>query len=126
MAEHGSFTKRRIDAMGPGETLWDDDITGLGIRCRAGGAKSFCLKYRIAGRQRWITIGPFGSPWTITLARKRARQLLGEVAEGKDPAERLKADKRIGTVAELCAQYRDAIPKMPTRRGRLKAQNTLS
>jgi integrase len=126
MPEHGSFTKRRIDAMKSGDTLWDNDVTGLGIRCRAGGAKSFCLKYRIGGRQRWITIGGFGSPWTVVLARKRARKLLGEVVDGKDPAERIKADKRAGTVAELCVQYREAIPKMPTRRGRLKARNTLS
>jgi integrase len=125
MAEHGSFTKRRIDAMKAGETLWDDDVTGLGIRCRAGGARSFCLKYRVGGRQRWITIGGFGSPWTVDLARKRARKLLGEVADGKDPAERIRAEKRAGTIAELCTQYQEAIPKMPTRRGRLKARNTL-
>src|SRR4029453_16812853 len=105
MAEHGALTKRRIDAMRPNETLWDfgskGTVKGLGIRCRKGGSKTFCLKYRVAGRQRWVTIGTFGSPWTLELARNKAKKLLGEVAEGRDPAERMLADKRAVTLRDL-------------------------
>lgn len=129
MAEHGSFTKRRIDAMQPGNTIWDDDskeaVKGLGIRCRDGGTKTFCLKYRVAGRQRWLTIGKFGSPWTVKTARNRAEKLLGEVADGRDPAEGILAEKRAGTMADLCKDYREAIKTLPTRRGRLKSPGTL-
>lgn len=130
MAEHGAFTKRRIDAMQPSETLWDGDgkeaVKGLGIRCREGGTKTFCLKYRVAGRQRWLTLGKFGSPLTVVTARRKARKLLGEVADGRDPAEGILAEKRAGTVEDLCKLYREAIKAMPTRRGRLKAPGTLA
>jgi integrase len=129
MAEHGTLTKRRIDAMQPGETLWDsgnEAVGGLGIRCRAGGGKSFCLKYRVAGRQRWLTLGKFGSPWTVKLARNKATRLLGDVAAGHDPAEGILEDKRAATVEDLCRRYREAIKTMPTRRGRLKAAGTLA
>jgi integrase len=125
MAEHGNFTKRKIDGMKAGDVLWDDDVTGLGIRCRSGGARSFCLKYRAAGRQRLLTIGRFGSPWTVALARSRAKILLGDVEKGHDPAEGILAEKRAGTIADLCKQYREAIPTLPTRRGGLKAASTL-
>lgn len=129
MAEHGTFTKRRIDAMPPGETLWDgggkEAVIGLGIRCREGGTKTFVLKYRVAGRQRWLTLGKFGSPFTVDMARKRARKLLGEVADGRDPAEGILAEKRAGTLEDLCKLYREAIKTMPTRRGRLKSEGTL-
>src|SRR5262245_13263303 len=113
MAEHGTFTKRRIEAMAPGETLWDagskETVKGLGIRCRDGGTKTFCLKYRVTGRQRWLTLGKFGSPWTVEMARKEAKRRQGEVAAGRDPAEGILAVKRAGTVASLCEQYREAI-----------------
>src|SRR5262249_54258655 len=83
MAEHGTFTKRRIEAMQAGTTLWDagskETVKGLGIRCRDGGTKTFCLKYRVTGRQRWLTLGKFGSPWTVDMARKEAKRRQGEV-----------------------------------------------
>jgi integrase len=72
-----------------------------------------------------LTLGRFGSPWTITTAQKQAKILLGEVHQGRDPAEGILAEKRAGTMADLCKQYREAIPNLPTRRGRLKAASTL-
>jgi integrase len=44
---------------------------------------------------------------------------------GHDPAEGILAEKRAGTMADLCKQYREAIPTLPTRRGRVKAASTL-
>jgi len=38
------------------------------------------------GRQRWLTIGLHGAPWTPDTARDEARRLLGEVVKGHDPA----------------------------------------
>ena len=101
-------------------------MRGLGIRCREGGAKTFCLKYRVGGRQRWLTLGKFGSPLTVDTARNKAKKLLGEVADGRDPAEGILAEKRAGTLEDLCKVYREAIKTMPTRRGRLKAPGTLA
>ncbi|MBI1384755.1 MAG: tyrosine-type recombinase/integrase [Rhizobiales bacterium] len=46
----------------------------------------FFVRYRVAGRQRYVTIGRFG-PLTVADARKAAVRLLGQVAEGRDPAD---------------------------------------
>ena len=42
---------------------------------------------------RKVTIGPYGSPWTVETARKEAKRILGLVAAGQDPAG-AKAEKR--------------------------------
>jgi hypothetical protein len=49
------------------------------LRCRPGGSKTYFLKVRIGNRQRWLTIGRHGAPWTPETARKEALRLLGEV-----------------------------------------------
>ena len=63
------------------------------------------LKYRIAGRPRWYTIGRHGSPWTPDSARKEALRLLGDVAHGIDPAEKRAADRKTINFAELGELY---------------------
>ena len=80
------LTKRSVDTAEAGNTLWDDRIPGFGLRVSKGGAKSYILKYRRGGAQRWLTIGRHGAPWTPDTARKEARRLLGCIAEGRDPA----------------------------------------
>ena len=80
------ITKRTVDALKPGTIAWDEELAGFGIRCQEK-AKSYVLKYRFRGKQRWLTIGKHGAPWTPIKARDRARSLLGMVADGIDPAE---------------------------------------
>src|SRR5262245_53852084 len=46
----------------------------------------YLLRYRFDGRQRFLTIGRHGSPWTPETARTEARRLLGLVASRNDPA----------------------------------------
>lgn len=41
------------------------------------------LKYRLFGRQRFFTIRPHESPWTLEKARREAKRLLGLVAGGR-------------------------------------------
>jgi hypothetical protein len=60
-------------------------VQGFGVR-RQQGAASYMFKYPAARRQRFVTIGKHGK-WTPELARKKAKQLQGHVAEGKDPAD---------------------------------------
>ncbi len=83
------ITKRVVDgldAVGRDEIVWDAELPGFGVRARQGGGKYYLLKYRSGGRQRWYTIGRHGAPWTPEQARKAALRILGEVANGKDPA----------------------------------------
>ena len=88
------------DGKGRERTLWDagdGSVKGFGLRVTAAGNKSFIHMYRAgkgrAAPLRKVTIGPFGSPWTVETARTEAKRLLGEVAAGRDPAG-AKAEKR--------------------------------
>ena len=100
----GGLTKRTIDAMRPGEQAWDDDVAGFGCR-RQKDTRVYVLKYRASGRQRWLTIGRHGSPWTVETARREARRLLGAVAEGGDPASARDAERKAPAFAELAERF---------------------
>ena len=78
------ITKRTVDALKPGDLVWDDDVSGFGVR-RQRKAKTYVLKFRAGGRQRWYTIGKHGSPWTVEKARPEAKRLLGKVAVPPEP-----------------------------------------
>ena len=119
------ITKSVVDALKPGEIAWDSETKGFGVRCQRK-AKVFLVKYRTGGTQRWVVIGQHGSPWTAEMARKKAKELLGEVAAGRDPAEDRDEAKRDLTIAELCDLYlaEGCTTKKPTTlvtdRGRIK------
>ena len=58
--------------------LWDagdGGVKGFGLRVSAQGGRSFILMYRAgkgrAAPLRKVTIGPFGSPWTVETAPHR-------------------------------------------------------
>ena len=98
------ITKAVVDRLQPGQKAWDIDTTGFGVRCQRK-YKVFVLKYRFFGRPRWYTIGKHGSPWTVEMARKEAKLLLGQVAAGIDPAEARDGAKNDLTISELCDLY---------------------
>ena len=118
-----AITKRTVDATQPGVTVWDDRIPRFGLRVSKGGAKSYVLKYRIGGRQRWHTIGQHGKPvpiraddetaeakgqvWTADRARAEAMRLLGLVEAGRDPAKEKIDRRRAETLAEFAKRYMD-------------------
>src|ERR1019366_4972454 len=112
MASKG-ITIRAVQALKPGETIWDanhnEAVRGFGIRRQRGDAV-YVIKYRIFGRQRFVTIGRHGSPWTPDKARREAKRLLGLVAAGKDPPiekteARAKAADTLGKVADDYLMY---------------------
>jgi len=102
------ITKRTVDQLSPGSRdriLWDREVRGFGIRCRPSGAKHYVLKMRVGGRQRWLTIGRHGSPWTPDNARREALRLLGLKAAGHDPASERDRQKGATTIAELGKRF---------------------
>lgn len=106
------LTKTEIDrlkASGTDGFVWDTDIAGFGVRIAKSGKKSFVVKYRVgSGRgapTRRMTIGAYGSPWTVDMARKRAREILSEAALGGDPAKKKQEVMAMPTVARLCDDY---------------------
>src|SRR5215471_1252622 len=97
---------RQVRALKPGETVWDPKLPGFGARRQKSEAVSYVLFYRTKeGRQRWFTIGRHGAPWTPESARVEARRLLGEAADGADPAADKRSQRKASTVAELCEAY---------------------
>ena len=102
------LTKRAIDALKPREvrfTAWDSDLKGFGLRMNPGGERTYVVKYRLGGEQRWFTIGRHGSPWTPDEAREEAKRLIGDVAKRLDPAAQRRAEREAMTFAELCDLY---------------------
>lgn len=110
------LTKRTIDAAEPptydpdtktGERdyfLWDDDLEGFGLRVFASGRKSFLVQYRAKGRTRRLSLGKYGV-LTAAQARSLARERLGRVAAGEDPAEEKREGRDGPTVADLVARF---------------------
>ena len=72
---------------------------------RVGGQKHYAIKVRICGRQRHVTIGAHGSPWTVETARKEAVWLLGQIASGQDVARVRDHAKTIPTVAQAIQRF---------------------
>src|SRR5262245_53185279 len=92
----GKITKTTVDRLPVGALLWDQTVVGFGAR-RQRRDVFYLLRYRLNGRQRFITIGRHGSPWTPDTARNEARRLLGLVAGRTDPAnERVRPAETFG------------------------------
>jgi hypothetical protein len=100
------ITKRARDALitkGNGATLRDDDLRGFACRLNGNGSISYYIEYR-AGRGRVfslrrLVIGRHG-PFTPEEARQ-AKELLAQVACGRDPAGELALRKREPTIRDL-------------------------
>lgn len=99
----GKVTKRTVDALRAGlkdAFLWDDDLTGFGLKITPAGRRVYLLQYRLGGRgsaTRRMTLGVHGSPWTPAGAREEAERLLVLVKQGKDPAAEKEERRRMAT-----------------------------
>lgn len=120
---------REVRSLGEGELVWDTVVPGFAARRQTGSAVTYVLKYRttVGRRQRWYTIGRHGAPWTPDTARVQAQRLLGEVAQGNDPAADKKGRRSAISVAELCDVYlKEARAGVVLKRnGRAKRKSTL-
>lgn len=87
------LTKRTIENLplpAAGQAFYrDSQLKGLAVRVTAGGTKAFLLEKLVRGRVRRITLGRVGEI-SLEHARKLAQRLLGQIAEGRDPAEERK------------------------------------
>jgi integrase len=106
MGEPVRITKRVVDGLSPGETAWDAEFSGFGVRCQRRD-KVYILKTRVSGRQRWFTIGRHGAPWTPETARREALSLLGSIARGDDPSTARERKTQSWTVKELIGLFLD-------------------
>lgn len=101
------LTKRSVDALPIRETdyfAFDDTVTGFAVRVLPTGKKSYLVQYRAGGRTRRIAIGLHGTV-TVEQARLHARELLGRVAKGDNPAEEISQHRGAPTVASVCERF---------------------
>lgn len=70
----------------------DSKVRGLYLVVQASGAKSWALRYRVAGAPKKLTIGPY-PVISLAEARKKALKAAAEVVDGNDPSARKKADR---------------------------------
>lgn len=85
--------------------VWDTDVRRFGVRVYTTGTRLYVLRLRTGGRQRWMTIGRHGDPWTPDMARNKALELLGKAAQGKDPVQERDIGKTKPTLAEFAQRY---------------------
>src|SRR5690606_14603732 len=73
------------------------------------GIKTYILRKRVQGKWLNVTIGRHGQSFTLANARRKARDLLVDVEQGKNiarkPGAKRKGSKGVGTVAELYEIY---------------------
>lgn len=121
----GRLTKRIVDAFEPDPAkltapdpatgkrrvadryLWDEELTGFGVKVTPAGRKVFLIQYRIGGakgRTRRVTLGHLG-PVTVDEARNRAKVLLGMTKQGIDPAAEKDRKKAEQTLGEVIAKF---------------------
>jgi integrase len=99
--------------------FWDSSLKGFVLRVSPDGIKVFSVYYRIGGKQRRMTLGPYGE-LSLAAARDRARDALELVRKGIDPAEEQKRQEaaEVALRAEgfkfsgLAAQYLEEYAKL--------------
>ena len=94
----------RAEPLGAPYVIWDDRLTGFGVRVSPGGAKSYFVQFRTGegrrtDRNRKLTLGryPGMSPGA---ARKHAQALLGRARDGRDPSRERALARGLPRVAE--------------------------
>lgn len=124
------LTKTAVEAIKPPATgevrLWDKEVAGFCVRVypstdRGDGPRPrrvYALKYRVKGRQRWLTIGEHGGDGgklTAERARQEAIAAKVDARRGTDPAAARRADDRM-TVAQLIDRYLTEAPRQTDKR----------
>lgn len=101
------LTKRIVEGLAPEakeRIIWDQDLSGFGIRIYPTGRKVYLVQYRSSGRTRRKNLGQHGV-LTADEARKEAKLAQADVARGGDPSAERKAKLRSLTVAALAERF---------------------
>jgi integrase len=98
--------------------MFDEDCAGFGLYVYLSERKTFVLIYRVAGRQRRLTIGTWPS-WTVTAAREEARRLKRDIDRGEDPLDDRKSNRDAATVRDLVDRFiNEHLPKLEATNAR--------
>ena len=103
--------------------FWDRELVGFGMRIHPSGTKAFIVNYRAGdgGRKapnKRVVIGRYGKA-SPDQARRMARELLGKVAGGDDPAEERAEARAMPTLGDAFEDYMVANPNRSRRTNEL-------
>ncbi len=108
---HLNFTKKTLEKLSAEEkrySVFDDDVSGLGLAIYPTGQKTFFHLKKVQGWPQRTTIGTFPD-LSVEQARGKASELNGKLSmwkandyEGQNPVER---PKKVSTLGEVLAHY---------------------
>lgn len=101
------LTKRYVESLAAPDAesiLWDDELSGFGLRLYPSGRKVYVVQYKLHGRTRRKTLGKHGVV-TAEEARRDAKLVQADVARGADPSADRKARLRSPTIKELGERF---------------------
>lgn len=106
MKQH--LTERSVKALAPeidrNVPVYDDEVTGFALFVYPSGKRAFVLRYRIAGRSRYFTIGSWPD-WSVTAAREEAKRLKREIDGGHDPLGKRVDQRNAPTIKDAIDRY---------------------
>ncbi|MFN3748304.1 MAG: tyrosine-type recombinase/integrase [Sphingorhabdus sp.] len=101
------LTKRYIDSLeckSKDYFVWDDDLSGFGVRVFPTGRKQFVVQYRHSKISRRMSLGRYGAI-VPDQARKMAMEVLVKVNSGNDPLSERKELRSALTVRDLADRF---------------------
>ena len=84
--------------------LFDKMLPGFGLRIHPSGRKVYIVQARIEGRSRRIVIARHGE-MELAEARRRARDMLGRIRAGENPADDIRREKETPTLRAFADEY---------------------
>lgn len=104
-----NITKRFVESITPDPKkltqYWDTTLKGFGVIVLPSGRCTYCIQYRNKNRVvKRLKIGVHGQIRTEE-ARAMAKNHLGAITQGRDPAEQKKVVSALPTMADLAKEY---------------------
>ena len=103
------LTIRHIDALPLQEKeyfVWDDQIKGFGIRIYPNGGKRYVAQTFRQGKTTRVQIGKHGT-LPFEEAKKRARKIITDIDDGKNPNTNKENERRSPTIKQLAERFLD-------------------
>ncbi|MCY4560279.1 MAG: tyrosine-type recombinase/integrase [Chloroflexi bacterium] len=101
------LTKRRIDALPAQEKeyfVWDETLKGFGARVYPNGGKRYVAQTFRRGKTIRVQIGRHGA-LSFDEAKARARKIIADIDEGRNPNKEKETERLSPTVAELAERF---------------------
>ena len=101
------LTERNAKAFEPAARniiVYDDEVTGFGLRITQAGSRAFVLDYLFEARKRRLTIGSWPD-WSVAAAREAAKRFKREIDQGRDPLTQRDERRTAPTVRDLIERY---------------------